>query len=85
MIYCDMDGVICDFNTGFEEKFGIHPQSVSFWKRWYLVRSMPDYWTTLPKMKNADIFMSYLKNFDFSILTAAPIIGHYTASAGKKQ
>lgn len=85
MIYCDMDGVICDFNTGFEEKFGIHPQSVSFWKRWYLVHSMPDYWTTLPKMKNADILMSYLKNFDFSILTAAPIIGHYAASSGKKE
>ena len=50
-IYCDMDGVLCDFAKGVEKVIG---KSISQWsygsksEKWDKIKSTPKFWHTLP-------------------------------------
>ena len=72
-IYCDMDGVLCDFVKGIEK---LHKIKISNWsygskqEKWSLVKSTPKFWHTLPWHTGARQLWSYIKKHDTHILSA---------------
>lgn len=84
MIFCDMDGVLVDFDGSFEKKHGILPYKLPKEELWNIVINTPNYWVDLPKRKDADMLVAYLKKFDFQILTGLPVYGFDKAEKEKK-
>jgi 5'(3')-deoxyribonucleotidase len=85
MIFCDMDGVLVDFDAEFERNHGILPYKLPRQELWQIVLDTKDYWVNLPKQKDADELMSYLNKYDFRILTGLPAYGFDKAEKEKKQ
>ena len=85
MIYCDMDGVLVDFDGSFEKKYGVLPSTLPRQDLWQLVLDTKDYWINLPKCHDADLLIKYLKKFDFQILTGLPAYGFDKAEKEKRQ
>ncbi|MBE6462412.1 MAG: hypothetical protein E7005_01475 [Alphaproteobacteria bacterium] len=69
MIFCDMDGVLVDFDGSFERKYGILPYKLPRQELWQTVLDTKDYWVNLPKLDDADKLVKYLNNHGFQILT----------------
>ena len=84
MIFCDMDGVLVDFDNWFEKKHGILPYKLPREELWQIVLDTKDYWVNLPKLKDADILVDYLKKTGFQILTGLPAYGYDKAETEKK-
>ena len=55
MIFCDMDGVLVDFDSEFEKNHGILPYKLPREELWQIVLDTENYWVNLPKLKDADI------------------------------
>ena len=85
MIYCDMDGVLVDFDGAFEKKHGILPYKLPREELWEIVINTPNYWVNLPKLQDADELVAYLKKTGFQILTGLPVYGFDKAEVEKKQ
>lgn len=85
MIFCDMDGVLVDFDGYFVKKHGILPYKLPKEELWQIVLDTKDYWVNLPKLKDADLLIDYLKKFGFQILTGLPVYGFDKAEKEKKQ
>lgn len=49
MIFCDMDGVLTDFDGEFERRFGMPPHAIPRPELWEKVLAAKDYWYDLPK------------------------------------
>lgn len=77
-IYCDMDGVLVDFDKGFMNiSKGVHPDSLPrnrFWAMFYSVTkgNEREFWADLPWMKDGQQLWSYIKNYNPELLTAPP-------------
>jgi len=85
MIFCDMDGVLVDFDGAFLKKHGVLPYKIPREELWEIVITTPNYWVNLPKMPDADILINYLQKTDFKILTGLPVYGFDKAEKEKKQ
>lgn len=85
MIYCDMDGVLVDFDGSFEKKHGILPYKLPREELWEIVINTPNYWINLPKLQDADELVNYLNKTGFQILTGLPAYGFDKAEVEKKQ
>ena len=81
IIFCDMDGVLVDFDKGYEELTGKHTKHVDlqdkneFWS--LLNRSLKekdlteyDYWVNLEWMPDGKTLWNYIKGYNPYILTA---------------
>ena len=44
MIFCDMDGVLTDFDGEFERRFGMPPHAIPRPELWEKVLAAKDYW-----------------------------------------
>ena len=73
-IYCDMDGVLCDFKSGAEKVIGmtmdkwmLNPDSKS---KWQPIIDKKDFWKTLPWMPGGAMLWSYINNYTPYILSA---------------
>ena len=84
MIFCDMDGVLVDFNGAFQRKFGIAPSSLPREQLWEKVLNTENYWCNLPKAKNADKLVDCLNKYGFCILTGLPAYGYDKAEKEKR-
>lgn len=71
-IFCDMDGVLADFERGYEETFGIKCSKLLDNTDWDLVRSKPDFYETLPVMPDAHILWDFIRPYNPFILTGVP-------------
>lgn len=47
IVYCDMDGVLCDFNAGVRELTSQPTASMSVRQKWKIVRRNPSFWENL--------------------------------------
>lgn len=71
-IYCDMDGVLADFDTGYERAFGTRPSKADDNVDWELVRAKGDFYETLPMMPDAQVLWDFIRPYNPSILTGVP-------------
>ncbi len=75
-IYCDMDGVLCDFKTAAEKVTGT---SIDKWmelghrdreEKWKPIVDKKNFWHTLPWMPGGQQLWSYINNYHPHILSA---------------
>lgn len=85
-IFCDLDGVQFDFEQGFVLMFGFPHNSVKDGKMWQLINSRPEFWTSLPRMHDAELLWDFIKDYYPTILTGCPPgKGFYQADEGKRK
>ena len=72
-IYCDMDGVLCDFAKGVEKLIG---KNISQWsygsksEKWDIVKKTPKFWHTLPWQNGGRQLWSFISKHNTHILSA---------------
>lgn len=71
-IFVDLDGVLADFDTGYEREFGIHPSIDSDNVDWRLVRGRKDFYRDLPPMPDMRELWDFIEPFKPVILTGIP-------------
>ena len=76
-LYCDMDGVLCDFRGRFEMLFGKGPREVENEKGmpyfWAMIRNVgAKYWSRMPWTPGGKTLWNAIKGYDPAILTAPP-------------
>jgi FMN phosphatase YigB (HAD superfamily) len=72
-IYCDMDGVLVDFNDGYfkltgHELDGVHRTDVHFWDP--INRAGYDFWINLKWMSDGEELWSYIEKYGPKLLSA---------------
>lgn len=82
-IYCDLDGVLVDFERGFLDNFGFAHNSVSEPEMWRYITSHKRHWHDLPMMPDANALWDFIKPLKPIILTGCPRSGYDAAVAGK--
>ncbi len=85
MIYCDMDGVLVDFDRGFRERFNCNPDDLPRPEMWEKILHTTDYWLNLPPKADAFELIEYLQKFSFTILTGLPHHGFDKANQEKRR
>lgn len=71
-IFVDMDGVLADFDSGYEQRFGKRPSKMDDNVDWGLVRRTEGFYRDLPPMPDIYELWSYLKPLNPIILTGVP-------------
>jgi hypothetical protein len=76
-LFLDCDGVLADFDTFFEERFGMNAREYERVhggaKFWFEIESFPGgFFRQLPKMKDADELVDAVRHLHPIILTGAP-------------
>lgn len=71
-VWVDMDGVLADFDAGYERAFGEKPCKVKDNVDWAKVRNVKGFYENLPLMPDALELWNYLKPHNPIILTGVP-------------
>ena len=72
-IYCDMDGVLCDFAKGVEKVLGTSIDKWSYGnkkEKWDQIKSIPRFWHTLPWAPGGQQLWNFIKKYNPHILSA---------------
>ena len=72
-IYCDMDGVLCDFKKAAEKVTGMPITKWSYAnkeEKWAPIKNTPRFWHTLPWMPGGQQLWNYIKKYNPHILSA---------------
>ena len=69
-IYCDMDGVLCDFMTAAKKATGMTFNQSDSDKYWDIIKRIPKFWSDMPWMPGGRQLWSYIRRFDPHILSA---------------
>lgn len=85
MIFCDMDGVLVDFDEGFKSKYGTYPYLIPKKELWEFVINTPNYWLNLLPKKDAFVLVEFLERNGFEILTGLPHYGYDKANKEKRE
>ncbi len=80
-IYCDMDGVLCDFDQGYEKLTGESTDKANakgksyFWKlfRESVGKNEKDFWANLPWQPGGEELWNYIKSSSPNILSAPAV------------
>lgn len=83
-IFLDLDGVMADFERGYEIMYGHHPHSKQDRDMWRTINSNPDHWDSLPIMPGAMRLWAVIAQFKPTILTGCPSGGYKMAVEGKR-
>ena len=74
-IYCDMDGVLCDFEKNIKNTLGI---SIQKWmsinpkhERWQPIVAKSDFWSSMPWLNDGKNLWRFIEKYDPHILSAA--------------
>lgn len=71
-IYLDMDGVLADFDQGYERHFGVRPCKILDNVDWEAVRSIPGFYENLPAMADMRLLYDYVEHLRPTVLTGVP-------------
>lgn len=71
-LFVDMDGVLADFDAGYERAFGVRPSKHTDNVDWQLVRDRPNFYRDLPPMEDALELWSYVARYNPIVLTGVP-------------
>lgn len=82
-IFCDFDGVLVDFERGFEMFYGKRHDSVPEFVMWKIIKNNMAHWEQLPAMPGALQLWAYISRYDPTILTGCPTSGKQQAIDGK--
>ena len=69
-IYCDMDGVLCDFEYAANKATGQVWGGLRTGQDWESIRKTKNFWSTMPWTKDGRQLWNYIKKFDPHILSA---------------
>ena len=81
VIYCDMDGVLCDFDQGYKDLTGESTDEANakgksyFWKLFKesVGKNEKDFWATLPWQPGGKELWNYIQQYSPNILSAPTI------------
>lgn len=82
-IFCDFDGVLVDFERGFEMQYGKKHNEVPEFVMWKIIKNNMSHWEQLPAMPGALQLWAYIAPYDPTILTGCPTSGKQQAIDGK--
>lgn len=85
MIFCDLDGVLVDFQRQYFNVFGKNISLTTKVEEWSNISKVENYWLDMPKTKDADELLEYLSNYDYKILTGLPETGYEKAENEKSK
>ena len=69
-IYCDMDGVLCDFITGANIAVGGTFATIEKNKRWNIVQQSKGFWANLEWLPGSKRLYDFIIRYDAHILSA---------------
>lgn len=87
-IYCDMDGVLCDFDRRFEQFGGMSPKEYELKygtkKFWELIDNKvgAQFWEKIPWMSQGKQLWKYISKYNPTLLSAPSM--HHSSRYGKK-
>ena len=86
-LYLDLDGVLADFDTYFEEIFGVHPRKTTDAFVWSSINSHKNFFSELPLFEGGKEFFDRVNfiGLELAILTAAPKSNYHEAAKQKRQ
>lgn len=85
-IYLDLDGVLADFDSHFENTFGHRTCEVSDKLLWDKINSYENFFIDLPLMKKSmNLFTYFTKRYETKILTSCPRSFYTRAALQKKR
>lgn len=86
-IYCDMDGVLCDFDSRFEQFSGASPRGYElkygtkkFWE--FITKIGAQFWAKIPWMPEGKKLWNYISKYKPTLLSAPS--EDYSSRYGKK-
>lgn len=82
-IFCDFDGVLVDFERGFEIQYGKKHNEVPEFVMWKIISNNIAHWEQLPAMPGALQLWAYIAHREPTILSGCPSNGMKQAAAGK--
>lgn len=71
-IYCDMDGVLADFDAHHEAIFGMRPDKTADNVNWQAIRDHKDFYLNIPPMADMQVLWDYIAKYDPIVLTGVP-------------
>ena len=71
-IFCDLDGVLADFEEGVRRIFNREPKTISNNQLWSTLVRQPNFYGNLPWMKDGKLLWNAIKHLKPVIITAAP-------------
>ena len=71
-LYVDLDGVLADFDTGYEREFGVRPSKEADNVDWAAVRRCTDFYLNLPPMPDFPALWARISRYQPIVLTGVP-------------
>lgn len=71
-LFVDLDGVLADFDTHYENMFGVRPCKVCNNVDWSLIRNCTDFYLHIPPMPDFSLLWDYVSRYNPIILTGIP-------------
>jgi hypothetical protein len=72
ILYCDLDGVLVDFEQGVKNKFGKSPDELNKNMMWAVLRKSSNFYDKLPWMPKGRSLWEAIKEYNPVILTGCP-------------
>ena len=72
-IFCDMDGVLADFDAHHEAVFGVRPDKRLDNVDWGAVRGVKDFYLNIPPMADMPMLWDFIGRFNPIVLTGVPL------------
>jgi hypothetical protein len=84
-LFVDLDGVLVDFERGFEILHGVHPHLMPEPDMWAKIVKHDGHWVSLPAMPGALKLWAKIAPYNPIILTGCPKTGFREAELGKRE
>lgn len=72
ILYCDLDGVLTDFEEGVRLKMGKEPEEINQGLMWSVLRKSHNFFEKLPWMPEGKLLWEKIKKYEPIILTGCP-------------